>query len=229
MKNLKPICIIPARSGSKRIKNKNIIKISNKPLIAHTIKLAISSKIFSKVVVTTDDEKIAKISKKNGALVPFLRNKKLALPSTTIKSTLVDCINKIKSHETEYHFCLYPSSILINKYDLKNALSKIKKVKAELLLAVTENENFYRSLIENKSKKNIEFKWRKFQKTMSQKLPISFQDSGTFFIFKTEEYILSKSIIPKNTISYVLDKYKGIDLNTESDLRILKLAYKLFN
>tara|TARA_X000000950_G_C13826542_1_gene624280 strand:+ start:89 stop:778 length:690 start_codon:yes stop_codon:yes gene_type:complete len=229
MKKIKPICIIPARSGSRRIKNKNIIKISNKPLIVHAIKLAISSKIFSKVVVTTDDEKIAKLSQKNGAYVPFLRSKKLALPSTTIKSTIENCIKTIKSQKIEYHFCLYPSSILINKNDLKKGFTKIKKIKADLLIAVTENENFYRSLVENKSKKNIEFKWKKFQKTMSQNLPISFQDSGTFFIFKTEKYMRSKSIIPKNTTPFVLDKYKGIDLNTDSDLKILKLAYRLFN
>ena len=79
MKNLKPICIIPARSGSKRIKNKNIIKISNKPLIAHTIKLAISSKIFSKVVVTTDDEKIAKISKKKRRSGSILKKEKTCI------------------------------------------------------------------------------------------------------------------------------------------------------
>ena len=229
MKKVKPICIIPARSGSKRIKNKNIIKISNKPLIVHAINLAISSKMFSKIVVTTDDKKIAKLSKKNGAHVPFLRSRKLALPSTTIKSTMKDCVKKIKSQKIEYHCCLYPSSILINKNDLKKAFTKIKKFKADMIVAVTENENLYRSLIENKSKKNIEFKLKKFQKSMSQKLPISFQDSGTFFIFKTEKYIISESIIPKNTIPYIVDKYKGIDLNTENDLKILKLAYKLFN
>ena len=66
------ICLIPARSGSKRIKNKNIKNFFGKPLIAFAIQLAIKSKLFDKVIVSTDSNKIAKISKKYGATVPFL-------------------------------------------------------------------------------------------------------------------------------------------------------------
>jgi len=229
MKIEKPVCIIPARSGSKRIKNKNIIKVANKPLIVHAINLAIKSKIFSKVVVTTDDLKIGKLSRKNGAAVPFLRKKNLAKPSTPIKETLIDCIKMINSTSVKYHFCIYPSSILIKKIDLKKAFAKIKKEKADSLIAVTDNKHFYRSLIKNRSKKTIKFKWNKHANKMSQKLPASFQDSGTFFIFKTKKYILSNSTIPKNTIPYLIDKYKGIDLNSKDDLKILKLAFRTFN
>ena len=184
MKKIKPICIIPARSGSRRIKNKNIIKISNKPLIVHAIKLAISSKIFSKVVVTTDDEKIAKLSQKNGAYVPFLRSKKLALPSTTIKSTIENCIKTIKSQKIEYHFCLYPSSILINKNDLKKGFTKIKKIKADLLIAVTENENFYRSLVENKSKKILNLNGKNFKKRCIKIYRFHFKTQELFLYLK---------------------------------------------
>ena len=72
------ICIIPARKGSKRIKNKNIIKLNNIPLIGHVIKTALKSKIFSKVIVSTDSKKIQSIAKKYGADVPFIRSKKLS-------------------------------------------------------------------------------------------------------------------------------------------------------
>ena len=69
-------CIIPARSGSKRIKNKNIKKFFGKPLIYYSIKLALKNKKFNKVIVSTDSKKIARIAKKLGASVPFLRSKK---------------------------------------------------------------------------------------------------------------------------------------------------------
>ena len=75
----KPICIIPARSGSKRIKNKNIQKINNKTLIEHTIKIDKIYKLFKKIIVTTNSKKIAKISISAGAQVPFLRSKKFFL------------------------------------------------------------------------------------------------------------------------------------------------------
>ena len=69
------ICIIPARSGSKRIKNKNIQKINNQHLIEIVIKIAKKSGIFSRIVVSTDSKKIAKIAKNFGAEVPFLEVK----------------------------------------------------------------------------------------------------------------------------------------------------------
>lgn len=70
---MKRIAIIPARGGSKRIPNKNIIDFHGKPLIAWTIEAAIKSNLFDRVVVSTDSEEIAKISRKFGALVPFMR------------------------------------------------------------------------------------------------------------------------------------------------------------
>ena len=70
----KVICIIPARKNSKRIKNKNIISFDGKPMIYWTIKAALNSKIFSKVIVSTDCEEIREISCRTGAEVPFLRN-----------------------------------------------------------------------------------------------------------------------------------------------------------
>ena len=73
------IAIIPARSGSKRIKNKNIKRFCKKPIIYWSIKAAIKSKVFKKIYVSTDSKKIANLSKKFGAEVPFLRSKKLSI------------------------------------------------------------------------------------------------------------------------------------------------------
>ena len=74
---MKPICIIAARGGSKGVPNKNIRKLGDIPLIAHSIKTAISSNLFSAVIVSTENTKIARISKQYGADVPFLRPKNL--------------------------------------------------------------------------------------------------------------------------------------------------------
>ena len=89
------ICIIPARSGSKRIKNKNIIKINGIPLIGLTIKIAKKSKLFKRIVVSTDSIKVAEIARKYGAEVPFLRSAKLSDDFTPTYKVLIDCIKKI--------------------------------------------------------------------------------------------------------------------------------------
>ena len=75
---MKIISIIPVRSGSKRVKNKNIRKLIGLPLLAHTIKHSLYSKLIDRTIVSTDSNKYAKIAKKHGAEVPFLRPKKLA-------------------------------------------------------------------------------------------------------------------------------------------------------
>ena len=78
LKNLKILSIIPARSGSKSIKNKNIILYKNKPLIYHTIKSAIKSKYINKILVSTDSKRYQKLSIKYGAEAPFLRPKNIS-------------------------------------------------------------------------------------------------------------------------------------------------------
>ena len=76
------IAIIPARSGSKSIKNKNIVNLFGKPLIYYSINVAIKSKYISRVIVSTDSKKIKKIALKYGAEVPFLRPKKYSLDNS---------------------------------------------------------------------------------------------------------------------------------------------------
>lgn len=228
MKYSKPICIIPARAQSKRIKNKNILKLLKKPLIAHVIKIAHESKLFSKIIVSTDSPKIAKIANKYGALTPFLRKKKLSGSKITIKETLVDCINRINSKKVAYHFCLYATSIFLQPDDLKKAFKKIKKFNGNVLLPVVRNLNSLRSfkLI---NKNEIRFYIEKYSTTMSQDLPELYSDSGTFFILKTEPYLKIKSFFPKKIIPFYIEKYKSIDLNDDQDLKLLKLISKGLN
>ena len=94
---MKPICLIAARGGSKGVPKKNIRKLAGKPLIAHTIEKALDSNIFSSVIVSTENNEIAKISKKYGAEVPFIRPKKLATDSASTDDVIIHAIKKLYS------------------------------------------------------------------------------------------------------------------------------------
>ena len=94
---MKSICFIGARGGSKGVKRKNIRLLDGKPLIAYTIESALDSKCFEHVIVSTDDKEIASIAKKYGAIVPFLRPKKLANDHSGMSDVLIHGI--LKSHE----------------------------------------------------------------------------------------------------------------------------------
>lgn len=226
--NSKVICIIPARSGSKRIKNKNILKIDGIPMIGHVIKILKKTNIFSKIIVTTDSVRISKIAKKFGAEVPFVRNKKLSNSKAIIKDVIVNTIKKINSFDHFIHYVVYPTAILIERDDIINSYKLLKKnTKANMILSVVQNNSFYRSLIKEKNKKSIKWKWNKFSKTNSQNLDLAFNDSGTFFAFKTKIFLNSKDVLCNPTIPFIIDKYKGIDVNTIEDLKFLKIAYKM--
>jgi pseudaminic acid cytidylyltransferase len=220
------ICIIPARSGSKRIKNKNIKKINGIPLIGMTIKTAKKSGLFKRIIVSTDCPKISSIAKKYGAEVPFLRDKKLSNDFTPTFKVLIDVVKRIGSQKEKFHFCIYPTSILINKYDLKMALLKIKKNKSKYIFPIAEFENNpYRSLvIKNNS---IKFTWPKYQLKRSQDLDALYYDTGSFYIYETKTLlkITEKQLIPKKS-TYLILKKKLIDVNYPKDLKLLKKEFK---
>ena len=220
------ICIIPARSGSKRIKNKNIKKINGIPLIGMTIKIAKKSGLFKRIIVSTDCPKISSIAKKYGAEAPFLRDKKLSNDFTPTFKVLIDVVKRIGSQKEKFHFCIYPTSILINKYDLKMALLKIKKTKSKYIFPIAEFENNpYRSLvIKNNS---IKFTWPKYQLKRSQDLDALYYDTGSFYIYETKTLlkITEKQLIPKKS-TYIILKKKLIDVNYPKDLKLLKKEFK---
>ena len=92
----KPLCFIAARGGSKGVPRKNLREIGGRPLIAHTIRKVLKSKIFSYVVVSTDDKQIAKIAIENGADVPFMRPKYLATDNATTIDVILHTIKKLE-------------------------------------------------------------------------------------------------------------------------------------
>lgn len=219
------ICIIPARKGSKRIKNKNIIKLNNIPLIGHVIKTALKSKIFSKVIVSTDSKKIQSIAKKYGADVPFIRSKKLSNDFTTTRDVLIDCVKKIKAEKIKYIFCIYPTAILIDKNDLIKSFRKIKKYNYDYLIAISKfNSSPLRSL-KVISQKRIIFKKLKYKNLRSQDLSQEYFDTGSFYIWKTKSILKKRVKWPKKSTYYELSNLKSVDINTKEDLDLAKLLY----
>ena len=100
----KAVAIIPARGGSKRIPHKNIKSFFNKPLIAYSIQIALESELFEKVVVSTDDEKIAKIAREYGAQVPFLRPSELSDDFSGTDAVIEHALDYLHKQGEQYDF-----------------------------------------------------------------------------------------------------------------------------
>ena len=140
MKKLnKLIALIPARSGSQRIKDKNIINFFGKPLIYYSIKSAINSGIFDKIIVCTDSLKYANISKKYGAHVPFIRPKKISKSSSSDFEWVSHAINYLSVEYNEQYthfFILRPTNPFRGVKTIKRAWRIFKNSKADSLRAI---------------------------------------------------------------------------------------------
>ena len=119
-------CIIPARAGSKRIPNKNLYSINGKPLIAYSIEAAIQSNVFTSVLVSTDSEEIAEVSKKYGASVSQLRSPELSNDFIGTHPVIKDSINKLHLSDLDETviMCLYATAILIGPSQIKLGYEK---------------------------------------------------------------------------------------------------------
>lgn len=225
MTKKKCVCIIPARKGSKRIKNKNTKNFFGKPLIYYSIKAAQKSKIFSKIIVSTDCEKIANISRKYGADVPFLRNKRLSNDKASTKSVLIDTIKKNNSKNIEFHCMIYPTAPLIKPQDLKKAFKLIRNRNVDCVITVCKylNHPLRSFIIKNNF---LQFKWKQFQKKNSQDLEELVHDSGNFYFFRTKKILEGKNFYPKKTLPYYLKIFNSVDIDNYDDLELAKRLFK---
>ena len=140
---MKKIAIIPARSGSKGLKDKNIIKVCGKPLMSYSIEAAINSKCFDKVIVTTDSEKYAEIAKKYGAEV-ILRGERLSNDNATSYMVIEDVIHK-QSNDFDYFVLLQPTSPMRNELHIIEAIKKFENniVDFDFLVSVIGKKEQY--------------------------------------------------------------------------------------
>jgi len=226
------IAIIPARSGSKRIKNKNIVNFFGKPLIYYAIKKAIESKIFDYVVVSTDKRKIANIAIKYGAQVPFLRPLKFSTDKSSCLDTVKHCLKWFvkKGIFFKYVCMIYPTAPLIKISDLKKGSKMITSNKADFCFTAAEfpspilrsfhlnKKNFVKKTL---SKKNF--------KKNSQNLPKYYFDAGQFYWGKSQAWLKTKMLIDKRCKIISIPDFMAIDLNDKNDLEKLKLFYKSLN
>ena len=220
------ICIIPARSGSKRIKNKNIFLFEGKPIIYYAITAAKKSNLFKRIIVSTDSKKIARIAIKYGAEVPFLRSKKLSNNFTTSTDAVIDCIRKTCSEKVPYHFCIYPTSIFLKKKDLRSAFQKIKKTNSDFLISVTDFDYSPHRALKLIGKNRIDFNSYRYANSRSQDLPLLLHDCGSFYIYKTSTLLKKRKKLPKKTTFFYINRLRSLDINEPIDIDLAKIKFK---
>ncbi len=226
----KSIAIIPARGGSKRIPGKNFKPFLNKPIIAYTINTLKKSKIFSKIVVSTDSPKIAKISKKYGAEAPFLRPKKLSGNMIDERPALQHCIKYYEQRGLTFDYvcCVYPTNPFLKIFDLKKGLSLLKKKRDGYVFSATDYLFPYlQSFVINKKRLKPLFKKNILTRSQDLKQKI-LCDAGSFYWGKTRDWLKTneKSPLISSSDVILIPNWRFHDINTIEDWKRAEIIYK---
>ena len=223
---MKPICFIGARGGSKGVVRKNVRKLGNKPLIAHAIESALNSKLFQNVVVSTDDKEIARIAKKYGAEIPFIRPKKLATDKADMYEVILHGINKLKS--LGYNFdilvnrdCTVP---FIRSKDISGTINLLRRKNCDAVYGVyKQHHNPYFNMMEKNSKGYLEYSKKIDKKIKSrQAAPIVYQLNGLFTINVNKLLEYGKWNMPK-ILPYGIPPETGFMIDTEFEFQIAEM------
>ncbi len=216
----KIIALIPARAGSKGIKNKNLSFIGNQELVIHSIKSGLRSKYIDKVVVSTDSKKIADISKKFGATVPGLRPRVFSKDNSTTESVIEHFIKNWRE-DGDVIILLQPTSPIRKKNTVDKAIIKFFDGKFDSLLSLSKLKNNFIWQIKGKKtipKYNIELRQRRQDIKLKDSI---FYENGSIYIFHINQFLNYNNRLFGKIGSIILDKVESIDIDDSDDLKIV--------
>jgi len=226
------IAIIPVRTGSKRIKNKNFLDFQGFPLFYYTYLSAKKSKLFKKIIISTESEKILKIMAKLKIEQSYVRPKKLAKDSSSLDDV---CMHALNFYEKKLkvrfdNICLlWATSPLRDYNDINSSFRLLHQNKLIDCVVGCGKYNYSPLCALTTNKKNIikQISPKLFWLS-SQNQPITFADCGSFSWFRRSAFKKEKSWLPKKSSYYLLDHYKTVDLDDMNDLELLKFYFKKY-
>lgn len=223
---LKPICIIPARGGSKGVPKKNIRKIGGKPLLGHVIEQLKKSKIFSNIVVSTDDEEISHIAKKYGADVPFMRPKNLATDTTPMDAVLLHAVETLYS--MGYNFKVFvwrdATTPFIRTSDVKKSIRILEQKKATIVCGVYEQHlNPYFNMVERTANGFLKLSKNLKQRPVSrQNAPVVYQLNG-LYAYDAAKFLKIRKTDFSKSIPLEIPMETGLMIDTPFEFEVAKL------
>lgn len=219
----KNLAIIPARSGSKGLKDKNIKLLNGKPLLAYSIEAAMNSNIFDEIHVSTDSREYADIAIKYGAHVPFLRS----LESSTDKASSWDVVREVidcyKKEGKSYDMVtlLQPTTPLRTGQDIIEAYNVFIGNEANAVVGVCEVDHsplWCNTLPQDHSMMN--FLDKNVSKLPRQQLDSYYRINGAIYMINTGYFNSCESIYDSNCFAYIMKKEHSIDIDDELDFNI---------
>jgi len=222
------VAIITARGGSKRIPRKNIKEFCGKPILAYSIEAAIASGLFEEVMVSTDDEEIARVARTYGAKVPFLRSEKTANDYATTNDVLLEVLAEYERRGQTYEVacCIYPTAPFVTAQKLAGAVERLEKSDADTVIPVVAfSYPPQRAMIVEKER--LVFEYPQYLDSRSQDLAPHYHDVGQFYAFRTAAFLRNQKLMVGNILPWIVSELEVQDIDNQTDWEIAEMKYRL--
>ncbi len=225
------VAIIPARGGSKRIPRKNIKFFASQPIIAYSIGAAARSKLFDRIIVSTNSPEIAEIAQDYGAEVPFIRPENLSDDFTPTAPVLAHALEWLAAHESRpnYACCIYATAPFLTEKYLRRGYELLLEKKASCAFSVTTYpSSIFRSLKINQDGR-LEMFWPEYELTRSNDLPEAYHDAGQFYWVTSSAFLKEKRLYSPDAVPVILPRKLVQDIDTLEDWNTAELMFKAIN
>ena len=225
---MKRVAIITARGGSKRIPRKNIKEFCGKPILAYSIEAALAAGIFDTVMVSTDDEEIARIAIEYGAEVPFYRSEKTSNDFASTAEVISEVVEEYEKRGEQFDAfcCIYPTAPFLTGERLKEAAVLLEEKGADGVVPVVRF-GFPPQRCVVMKEGFLEFKWPENRLARSQDLEPFYHDAGQFYFLKTDSFKEQKQMFPTKTVPLVLEELEVQDIDNEVDWKMAEVKFRI--
>ncbi|MFA7383730.1 MAG: pseudaminic acid cytidylyltransferase [Desulfurivibrionaceae bacterium] len=222
------VAIIPARGGSKRIPGKNIKPFAGKPMIVYSIEAALQSRLFDRIIVSTDSEQIAAVARQVGAETPFVRPVELADDFTTTADVILHALEWLGEHgagEADHTCCLYATAPFVHPSFLRQGFDLLLQSGAASVFTVTSYQAPIHRALKIEEDGHLAMVWPEYELTRSQDLPECYHDAGQFYWLDTRRFFADKKIYSHDARPLILPRYLVQDIDTPEDWLMAEAMY----
>jgi len=222
------VAIIPARGGSKRIPGKNIKSFAGQPIIKYSMEAAIKTQLFQRIIVSTDDERIAEIAREGGAEVPFIRPAEISDDFTPTADVIHHALAWLDADgaQVEYACCIYATAPFVSSEYIKRGYELLlEKQRSSVFSVTTFSFPIFRALKIN-DRGQLEMFWPEYEYTRSNDLTEAYHDAGQFYWLDSAKFIQTKKLYSSDASPVILPRYLVQDIDTPEDWEMAERMFR---